>query len=224
MERRLGCALEAESNAKPLVWGKICEGYVNGLLGLEYILTSQETDVHPNYPYWVGSKDVIKHDVGKTVGDIKAPSSRKSFCQLVDPLYSGLQGMDAMNVIRKTHKDGEKYYQQIVSNACINSCKYGELIVFMPYQSELKAIKELAADEDNGYYITNGADCELPYLIEGGYYKNLNIIRFEIPQADRDILEAAVVKHGKDLCQMPSTILITPDTINGSSVLIAEQA
>ncbi len=199
MERRLGRSLEQESNAKPMVWGKLLENRVFNLLGLEYSLTSQETDVHPDIPFWVGSKDGLKEDEGRTVIDIKCPITLKSFCNLVDPLYDGLTGMDAINSIRNNHKDGDKYYWQLVSNAIINDCQWAELIVYVPYESELQEIKQSADGQPNAYWITMGNDCELPYLKNDGFYNNVNIIRFEIPQQDKDLLTLKVKMAGEML-------------------------
>lgn len=220
MERRLGMSLDSEADAKPLTWGKRVEKNVFDLLGMEYILTSTETDVHPLIDYWAGSKDGIKHDEGKTVFDIKCPFTRKSFCGLVQPLYDGLAGMDAMNAIRKEHKDGEKYYWQLVSNSVINNCKFAELIVYAPYQSELDLIRLEAQGEDNCMWLAFASDDSLPYIRNNGYYKNLNIIRFEVPQTDKDMLTECVLKAGKLLIERPAVSVVIHDQINGVPVVV----
>lgn len=206
MERRLGRSIDSESNAKPLVWGKLLEGYWFELLGLEYTLSSTETDVHPTIKCWSGSKDGIKTD---TVIDIKSPITLKSFCQLVDPLYNGLIGMDAMNAVRESHKDGEKYYWQLVSNSILNNTRYAELIVGVPYQSEIPAVKLLADGNPNCYWIAMAEEDELPFIPDGGYYKNLNIIRFEVPREDKEFLTNQVIKASKMLINNPSQIPAT---------------
>jgi hypothetical protein len=68
----------------------------------------------------------------------------------------------------------------------------------MPYKSELDAIRELAQQQDsdelkNYYWIANATDEELPYINEGGHYKNLNVITFDIPQEDKDLLTERVL-------------------------------
>ena len=215
-ERKLGRSLTDESNARPLTWGKLLEAHVFDLLGLEYILTSQETIQHASIPYWAGSPDGMKMDEGTTVMDIKCPMTLKSFCQLVDPLYQGLTGMDAMNAIRENHKDGEKYYWQLVSNSIIENTKYAELIVYVPYFSELSAIRFMAHNVPGDqagkhYWIAMSQDDELPYLIDGGYYKNLNIIRFEVPEADKKLLIDCVLKAGELLVKDVSVISVRHD-------------
>ena len=201
MERRLGRSLEKESNAKPLTWGQLLEQVIFQELGIEYQLVSKDTIVHPQIEYWAGSPDANKFDDGRTVCDIKAPITLKSFCQLVDPLYSGLEGMEAMNVIRKEHEQGDKYYWQLVSNSILTDSKWAELIVYVPYLSQLKSVRQFATefDLDNEYryyWVTNAQDDELPYLNDGGFYKNLNIIRFEVPESDKKLLEEKVIECG----------------------------
>lgn len=231
LERLLQRSIDDEVTAKPLSWGKLLEGRVFDLLGIDYTLSSTETDVHPTIPYWAGSKDGTREILERAVIEIKCPHTLKSFCQLVMPLYCGLSGMDAINAIRHgfthkgisypAHKDGEKYYQQIVSNACINNLDFGELIVYMPYQSELPEIRKRADGEVNVYWIAYSADCELPYLVDGGYFRNINIIRFPVPKEDKELLTAAVQKAGELLIDNDAPILITGDNINGHSVLVA---
>lgn len=230
MERRLERSLTNESNARPLVWGKLLEGRVFDILGIEYSLNSQETLRHELIEYWCGSPDGFKYDLGKTVMDIKSPITLKSFCQLVQPLYDGLTGMDAMNAIRNgykdsngvdhaAHKDGEKYYQQLVSNACISKSKYAELIVYVPYESEIPDIKLLADGVPNCMWIQFAEATEIPYLKDGGYYKNINIIRFEVPEEDKDLLTACVLKAGKMLINTPSLMLATHDESISATII-----
>lgn len=202
MERRLGRSLSDESRARSLTWGSCVEERAFEVLPMDYIFTSQETERHPTIPYWCGSKDG-RNAAGDTIAEIKCPITLKSFCQLVQPIYDGLEGIDAINKVRETHKDGEKYYWQMVSNACISRSKYAELIVYMPYQSELSEIKEMADGNPDYYWIWAALENELPFIKDGGYYKNLNIIRIEVPQEDKDFLTECVLKAGKMLIPYP---------------------
>lgn len=222
MERRLGTSIETEISARALSWGNLCERYVfQEKLGTEYTLESKETLVHPEIDFWVGSPDGRKYDEGGTVTDTKAPFTKKSFCQLVHPLYCGLNGMDAMNAIRfgfkdkesnqhEKHKDGEKFYWQLGSNACILGTDYAELIAFIPYKNELEAIRELASQVDDPeeqkkyYWIAQASDDELPWIPEGGFYQNLNIIRFKVPLVDKLFLKQRVIEGGKKLIKRVS--------------------
>src|SRR5687768_14058682 len=84
-ERKLGRSIDTESNARPLSWGKLVEGRLFELLGIEYKLVSQESIQHPAIPYWAGSPDAQKFESNNdsdTVVEIKCPITLKSFCQL----------------------------------------------------------------------------------------------------------------------------------------------
>jgi len=199
LERELQRPLVNESSAKPLSWGKIAEKKAFQELGLDYQLVSSDTIVHPEFDCWSGSPDVNKFDEGNTVCDIKSPLSPKSFTTLVKPLYKlGLSGLMAMEWIRANHDDGEKFYWQLVSNALLTNSKYAELIVYCPYKSELEGIRELVSQIDNPldqrpfYWIYVATDEELPWLPDGGFYKNLSTIRFAVPESDKKFLTERV--------------------------------
>lgn len=216
MERMLGRAIETETQAKPLQWGKFLEKRVFNLLGLEYTLSSTETDLHPVYgDIWAGSKDGTREGKERAVTDIKCPITMKSFCQLVMPLYLGYDGIKAMKYIRegfthegiayKKHDKGEDYYWQLVSNACINETEYAELIVYMPYLSELDEIRRDAEGEI--YWIWGAANDELPSIPDDGIFRNVNIIRFKVPQEDKDSLTEQVLKV-RSLLPEPTSFLL----------------
>jgi hypothetical protein len=194
MERRLGRALNTEVDSRPMVWGKFCEPRIFNLLPTEYTHSSQETKQHPNFNYWAGSKDGLKYDEGKTVYDFKAPSTHKSFCNLVDPIYEGLTGLAAMEKVRENHSDGDKFYWQLVSNSIIDQTKFAELIVYMPYKSELDDIRAQAnqSGDPKHYWIWSATDDELPWIQDDGFYTNINIIRFEVPLQDKLLLAKTV--------------------------------
>ena len=206
MERRLGRALENDTNAKPMNWGKVAEKRVFNILGTTYQESSVETIKHPRYDFWMGSPDGQKFDEGGTVLEIKCPFTLKSFCQFIDATQ-GLDGADAINSIRENHADGDKYYWQIVSNSILLGTKYAELCIYCPYEAELDDVKAEAsnmpvADLDKYYGLANSPNKDLPYLIEGKFYKNLNIIRWEVKQADRDLLTSRVLEAAKLLIQI----------------------
>lgn len=206
MERRLGRALENEVDAKALSWGKLCEPVAFNELGLEYILCSDVTLSHPSIEFWKGSPDALKsHD---TVIDFKCPMTLKSFCQLVDPyIDDGKVVHEALTIeaVRENHKEGDKYFYQIVSNAIITGRKKGELIIYCPYQDQLEHIRELASSAgemgENTKWVYYAPDEQLPYLIKGGHYKNINVIEFDILQRDIDALTERVLECGKLLAQ-----------------------
>jgi len=213
-ERRAEQSVDREIIARPLSWGKLCEACVFQLLPTDYILSSSETTQHPIISWWAGSKDAIRHTPVRTVGDIKCPITISSFCDLVDGLYLGLSGWDAMQYAREHHDEGETYYWQIVSNACIDNCTRGELIVYMPYFSELEAIRRAAhiliekdpANFSKYNWITYALDDELPFLKDDGMYKNINVITFDIPEEDKELLTRRVLQAGRLLQDNPDAL------------------
>lgn len=206
MERRLGRCINNEVDARPTSWGNLCEIIVFNKLGLEYKLISSETLDHPEIECWRGSPDAVKYDDGKTVVDIKCPMTLKSFCQLVDSWAKG--GIDA---VREGHKEGEKYYWQLVSNAIITNSKFAELIVYVPYKSELEIIKEMASSTgelvEYTKWIFFSNDEQLPYLIEGEHYKNINVMRFEVSGKDKEFLKSRVLAASKMLIKPVSKLI-----------------
>ena len=193
-ERKLGRALENETNARATTWGTLCEAIVFKALGLEYSCISKNSILHPEYNFWSGSPDSVCHEEeGCTVVDIKCPFTLKSFCQLVDAWALG-----GIQALREYHKDGDKFYWQLVSNAILTGCNTAELIVFAPYKNDLQQIRELAQRDDYMpfYY---AAESELPWLYEGGYYSSVNKMRFAIPAEDKAALTARVVEAAEQL-------------------------
>lgn len=200
MERRLGRSLDTQQLSRPITWGTLLEGYVFDKLGLEYRLCSKETVVHQDYEFWVGSPDAEKDD---TIVDVKSPFTLKSFCELVDPMSKP----NAMDIIRQEHEHGDAYYFQLLSNAILKGKQFAELIVFLPYKSELEAIREYARnyDGDDQYrfrWLDLAFSDELPFLPDGCQYKNLNVLRWEIDEADKKALTTRVVEAGKELLQL----------------------
>lgn len=203
-ERKLGRSIDSESTARPLSWGRLVERMAFDVLGIEYQLVSKDTIMHKEFDFWSGSPDANKFDDGKTVVDIKCPITMKSFCQLVEPIYKGLTGTDAINHIRAEHRDGEKYYWQLVSNSILTESESAELIIYCPYKSELDTIREMAANYDGAdqskfAWINFASDDELPWLPDYGFYKNVNVIRFTVPQSDKDALTSRMKEAGKML-------------------------
>lgn len=209
--------LEDDIEVKAMSWGKLCEHIVHNKLPNKYILQSDVTEFHPVHKEWRGTPDgkilvptITLNEDGTyvmecdTITDIKCPLTRKAFYNLVKRLYH----FDGVNVIKKKYVDhneiiqlirkdsteGEKYYWQLVSNACILGAKYAELIVFMPYFEELEEIQKINAELEEPYWLVARAkEGELPFIMKERGIENINIIRFEVPQADKDFLEERVI-------------------------------
>lgn len=210
MERRLGRSIEAENSARPLEWGKCVEPIAFEKLGTQYRMCSNETIVHKDYPFWSGTPDMVKHTTeGLVVADIKCPITLKSFCTFIDAYAkNGIQG------VRDNHKDGEKYYWQLVSNAVLTGCNKAELVIYMPYYDELDEVKRTA--EIFPYqWIVFAHEMELPYLIKGNHYTNINVLPFDIPQDDIDALTTNIIK-ANELC----TDFSFPITIHDNNITI----
>jgi len=130
-ERKLGIEMNLEAFGYPLSWGRGIEGYVfEAHTGLEYSIESQQTTVHES-GLFCGTKDLIGENC---IADIKCPYTRTSFCDLVELI----QQQD----IELFKKENPEYYWQLVSNSVLEKVDYAELIVFMPYLSEIPTIIE----------------------------------------------------------------------------------
>ncbi len=213
LERKFGMHLNNETSSKELSWGLLLEDRIFSHIGLEYTKTSTETDMHPTIGFWSGSKDGCKEVEKRAVLDFKCPFTRKSFGGLTLPIYCCLSGIEAMRAIVEgfehegieypAHSSGKQYYWQLVSNAIINNTDYAELIVYMPYQSELIEIYEMAKDNPSCRWMNYATEDEIPYIPDNGFFKNINIISFEVPKEDKELLTANVLKAGKMLCSRP---------------------
>jgi hypothetical protein len=189
-ERIIGVALDLEANSKPLIWGKFLEKRVFDMLGIEYQYSSETTIMHPNIDCWSGSRDGMIYTDGGIVIEAKCPMTRKSFCRFIT--------CESIEEIREKHPDGEKYYWQMVSNAVLAGAKYAELVVYMPYLSELDDIRE----ESNNYdgnpnevaFINFASDNQLPWIPDGGMVHNLYKWRFEVPEEDKERLTQRVLE------------------------------
>lgn len=204
MERMLLRSVDKEQSARSLSWGRLAEKHVNGnfnLLGLNYTSMGDITKVHPLYDWWAGSSDNMFDDEQRGIGELKSPITMKSFVSFALAMEAGdIQQVRKVKV--GNTKSGENYYQQMISNACIEGVDWAELQVYCPFKLELDAIRETASEmEDlNSYAWVNFAEDEaLPYLNENGRFKNLYKIRFKVPESDKKLLEQAVIKYGKEL-------------------------
>ena len=188
-ERRMGRSLEVKAYAKAMAWGQIMERYVHAKLGMEYIYICKGTLRHPSIEGWSGSTDfAVLNERAEIdcIAEMKAYEP-KNFAKYTDAILS-----KDINIIKE--KCPEEYWQ-IVGNAIINSVDYGEAICFMPYRSELESIRELArsADEKEQWkyrFISERDDMSLAHLPDGGYYKDLNKFKFEIPAEDKIFMTA----------------------------------
>ena len=197
MERRLKRSVEQETTSHALQWGKLLENYAFDKLGASYKRTGVENAIaHPKYPYWVGSPDGIGFELDKAdrVAEIKNPFTLLSFCKFAN--------CTTIDEIREQHPDGEKYYWQANSGACILGLDKAELIIHCPYEDELPAIRELASISDDiatQKWLEYCRPDELPYLLREGGYKDCVRFTWDVTPEIKDFLTAAVVEAGAKL-------------------------
>ncbi len=183
MEKQLGRSLTSENSARPTAWGTLVEEHAFSKMGLEYSLVSKERFYKGDY--WSGMPDLLTDEI---VGDIKCPWTLKAFCELVNSMNKGWEAFK---------EDHPKYYWQLVSNSILCKRDKAMIVCYAPYKEDLEDIRQLAEDHmgdlNNRFsFIQWAEDEELPYLIEGNKYNDINVMEFDIPQEDKDILTARV--------------------------------
>ena len=183
-EKRLFRSITNDSSSKPTSWGKYMEKRAFSKLDIDYSLTSDVTTEHPTIENFAGSTDGLKFDDGRTVFDIKCPFTLTSFCDLIECTT------DEMLL-----KEFPEYFYQLIGNAMIHNTKWCELIVYVPYMSELSDIRLGVKYEENKQFqwIEYSEDYELPYIHPRSEYKDLNILRFEAKQEYKDALEVRLL-------------------------------
>lgn len=207
-ERRLMRSIEVQVDARPLSWGKACEPIAFGVLPTDYTLCSHLTIQHPTISYWAGSPDATTEEA---VADLKCPMQLTSYCMLIDPYYDKetkalLHEGLTIEAVRENHKDGDKFFWQIVSNAILTGKKKGQLIVYVPYEDELEELRQSIEGNPDYYWIWTAEKEKMPYLIRGGHYKNINVIEFDIMDRDVNALTARVKEAGEKLIPWPEKI------------------
>lgn len=194
MEKNLGRSLSSENSARPTSWGTLVEEHAFSKMGLEYSLVSKERFYKGDY--WSGMPDLITDEI---VGDIKCPWTLKGFCKLVKSMNEGVESF------KDNHPE---YYWQLVSNGILCNRDKAMIVCYAPYKEDLADIRQLSEDHmgdlNNRFaFISWAEDEELPYLIEGNKYNDINVMEFDIPQEDKDILtdrvEMAIVELKKQL-------------------------
>ena len=181
-EKLLGRSLQKDAKSKPLLWGRLCESFVFSKLDLMYKLESKIRYQHKTISNWNGMPDTLRNDV---VGDIKCPFTLDSFCDLVEACSLGYE---------EFKKESPEYFWQLISNAILTDSKKIELIVYCPYLEDLQEIRILASDNLDYKFLDYADNDELPYLIKGNHFKDLNIFEFDIEQKDIDFLTEKVSK------------------------------
>lgn len=190
-EKRAKRSIQMGGGSRDTAWGNLVEKFVFEKLGLEYKMRSDETFRHQSINGWTGSPDVFIES--KKVSDIKcfAPDNGSKLAECIEECHK----LKSYAPLKENYED---IYWQLVSNACILGIDVAEIILYMPYMSELPAIRESAENYDglDQYkyrFIAEIEWYELPVLPNDSGYKNLNVFEFEVPQEDKDFLTERVL-------------------------------
>lgn len=202
-ELKLGASLSSGDGGKACKWGSFVENWIMferaDILGLEYTLTPKSTKLMRGNlgKYWAGSKDGLNNN-SRAVIDLKCPFTLDSFCDFAD--------CKNIDEVRLYHRDGEKYYWQLVSNSILDNVNNAELIIFVPTFEQVQEIMAYAAngnhDVNDSYFIGNAKDGDLPYITEKSKYHNLVKFEFDIPREDKDLLISRVEVASKILKEL----------------------
>lgn len=188
MEARLGRQLEKETVARSATWGTFVQHRVtNTLLDMGCKPTKDIRRTHPIIKNWTGSEDYLRSDA---VGEVKC-FELKNFCITHDAARAGYE------ILKKACPET---FWQLISNAILNNMSKAELCLYVPYKKELNEIREeakMSADETVKWLAFNVNDDQLPYLMEGKYYKNLTTFSFDIDPADIEALTARIKMANK---------------------------
>ena len=208
-------------------WGHVIEqylhekgrfaGYVDNNNKEDETIFNSQNKHHCGTPdqYYDGDDFVI-------CSETKAPVTLKGLFNLIFPFYinghfKDIDGNEAIKLIFDNSKEGKKYYYQILSNAILleqklgKKCNFGELAVFMPFETEVSEIREFSSDLgfDSLYYKstenlpcihklekeTNGFDdleAEFPV-------RNFHQIRFVITDEEKESFIQVLNDFTKDL-------------------------
>ena len=192
-ERAMERPINPDRDSRPTTWGTFVETLVFDKLPLSYQLVSKKRLFHKAMPnVWSGAPDLIEIE-SETVSDCKCPFSLEVF-------GSKLKALKDL----ETYKDEfeEDYWQHISNAELLESngipIKNFEAVVYVPYKSELDSIRQAAQaytgeDAYRFKWIQFAYDDELPWIPDGGNYKNLNIVRHPVSFLDKQALSARVV-------------------------------
>jgi len=179
-ETKLGRSIKNEFTAKQTSWGTFLEPRVFKLTQTSYQYVAKQGRLfHPDIPHYSGIPDFLNGF--DTVCDCKCPFNMEKFCDK----------MEALQDYGEFKKEFPEDFWQLVSNLVLLRANgleidYIESVNYVPYRSELDQIRESATDDDTMRWLQYTTDAGLPWLPDGGHYKNLNIHRFRVMQRDVD--------------------------------------
>ena len=195
-ERKLKRSLDMGKYGASMAWGKFLEKRVNDNLPMNYQMLHKSTKMHPKFNYVSGSVDFLVP--GVKVAELKCYEPDK-FSSYVSALLT--------NDLQQIKSEFPQEYWQMVSNSQIHKTPKMEAIVYMPYESEMEEIRQLADDPEylnsigmmpwEVRFITEKPISQLAVLPDDSDFKNLNIFEFDVPTEDVIFLNKNIINAGK---------------------------
>lgn len=197
-ERSLGRSIDLGKQSQATIWGKVMEHYCNKFhLDLSYTFASKETDVHPKYKFWSGSKDFVTDVIA---GDIKSNEPKRHY-ELTMNLLKVKEGIISLDEFKKLEKE---VYWQVVSNCIILGKSKGEIIAYTPTYEQLQIIRQeieetnvlekLDVNPWQARFIIENEFYNLPYIPEWSEFPNFTSFIFEVPTEDVIFLTKKVIE------------------------------
>lgn len=209
---------DVEKDVFNFKWGHLLENYLHDKTVHFEGYVNQNFEQEPTIfskinPYHCGTPDQYTLENESIVcSETKCPVTIKGLYNLIFPFYSSgtyefVDGNKAIQMINFRSKEGRKYFDQIISNAILLeeqlglSCDFGELVVFMPYSTDISKVTAYADEAFSSYYypILTGTNETLPCIkplkkekedffdLEDRFPVNdLHKIRFDITQEMKD--------------------------------------
>lgn len=197
-ERTLGRSIDLGKSSQATIWGQVMEHYCNKYhLGIEYTFGSKQTDVHPKYKFWSGSKDFVTDVIA---GDIKSNEPKRHY-ELTMNLLKVKEGIISLEEFKKLEKE---VYWQVVSNCIILGKPKGEIIAYTPTYEQLQIIRQ-EIEETNvlekldinpwqARFIIENEFYNLPYIPEWSEFPNFTSFIFDVPTEDVIFLTKKVIE------------------------------
>jgi hypothetical protein len=197
-ERKMKRSLDMGKYGASMAWGRFLEKRVNDNLPLNYQMLHKSTMVHPKFNYVAGSVDFLVPNI--KVSELKCYEPDK-----FSAYVSALMTCDLEHI----KKEFAQEYWQCLSNSQIHKTPKMEFIAYMPYESEMEDIRELAEDPEylsaigmmpwEVRFITEKPNSQLAVLPNDSEFKNLNVFEFDVPINDVIFLNKNIISAGKIL-------------------------
>lgn len=195
-ERKMKRSLDMGKYGASMAWGKFLEKRVNDNLPLNYQMLHKSTTIHPKFNYVAGSVDFLVPNI--KVSELKCYEPDK-----FSAYVSALMTYDTEHI----KKEFAQEYWQSLNNSQIHKTPKMEFIAYMPYESEMEDIRELAEDPEylsaigmmpwEVRFITEKPNSQLAVLPNDSEFKNLNIFEFDVPINDVIFLNKNIISAGK---------------------------